>query len=200
MAFGGVINPHTSAIALGSSADFLWIPTAIVKAMLAFWFFCDHGHSAEFVQQIKGESIIVRHTSGISHKTKSLSTLLQPKYSQQNHLDVPTKQVPSWSPTTRMSSIDDRQKWYLPKGNGTKMTSSDYQDRPRRMSLNAQRRNKLIKFLLLTKFSVTVSIPVTLITTVFALSGVACRWFEWSDHQTVVDQQGDQGCERKMGS
>ena len=57
-------------------------------------------------------------------------------YGQQNHPEVPAKQVPIWSPSTRMSSSDDRQKWYLPKGYGTDMMLSDNQDRPNRMTNN----------------------------------------------------------------
>ena len=55
----------------------------------------------------------------------SLLTSLEPKYGQQNHIEVPAKQVPFWSPTTRTSSSDDRQKLYLPKGYGTDMVSYD---------------------------------------------------------------------------
>ena len=62
-----VINSHASTVALGSSADGLWIPTALVKATPVFWYFT-HGHGAELVQSKKGESVLVRHTSGTSQK------------------------------------------------------------------------------------------------------------------------------------
>ena len=58
-------------------------------------------------------------------ETNSLLTSLQPKYGQQNHPEVPAKQVPFRSPATRTSSSDDRQKSYPPKGYGTDMVSSD---------------------------------------------------------------------------
>ena len=97
-------------------------------------------------------------------ETNNLSTSLQPKYGQQNHQDVPANQVPFWSPTMRTSSSDDRQELYLPKGYGMEMMTSNNQDHPNRMtsntdpwshsstvrarhaemSLNAQRRYKLL--------------------------------------------------------
>ena len=75
---------------------------------------------------------------------------------------------------------------------GTEIMSSDFQHPPYRktintdscdlrfpvragyleMSFNAQRRNKLIKFLLVTKLSLTESFPVTLITTVLHCRGL----------------------------
>ena len=57
-------------------------------------------------------------------------------YGQQNHPEVSAKQVPIWSPTTRTSPSDDRQKLYRPKGYGTDMMSSDNQDHPNRMATN----------------------------------------------------------------
>ena len=46
-------------------------------------------------------------------------------------------QVPSWSPTTRKSFSNDRQKWYLMReGYGAEMTSSDNQYRLKRMTSN----------------------------------------------------------------
>ena len=41
-----------------------------------------------------------------------------------------------WSPTTKKSSADHRQKLYLSKGYGTDTMSSDNQDRPDRMTTN----------------------------------------------------------------
>ena len=60
-----VINSYVSTVALGSSADGLWIPTALVKATPVFWYFT-HGHGAELVQSEMG--VIRRHNYGLSQK------------------------------------------------------------------------------------------------------------------------------------
>ena len=81
------------------------------------------------------------------------------KVPKQNHPEVPAKQVSFWTPTTRTSSSDDHQKFYLHEAYDTDMMSSGNQDRPNRMttntdscslrfhssvSLNAQIRNRLL--------------------------------------------------------
>ena len=95
----------------------------MVKAMPVFRYF-DYGHSTSFVQ---GKTGIRPRPVKLWYikETYSLLTSLQPKYGQQNHPEVPAKQVPFWSPTTRTSSSDDRQELSLPKGYGTDMVSSD---------------------------------------------------------------------------
>ena len=113
--WGVVINFQTSAIALGASTDGLLIPTAMVKAMPVFRCF-DYGHSAGFVQGKTGDPSSSCEIVVYPRDKYSLLTSLQPKYGQQNHPEVPAKQVPFWSPKTRTSSSDDRQKLYLPKG------------------------------------------------------------------------------------
>ena len=65
--FGDVINSYASIVALGSSAEGLWIPTVLVKTTPLFDIL-PMDTAQNWSRSKRGESILVRHTSGISQK------------------------------------------------------------------------------------------------------------------------------------
>ena len=97
----------------------------------------DHGYNTELVEGKKG---ICSCPAQYWHvpKTDSSSTSLQPEYSEQNHPEVPTEQVPPWSPTNRTSSSDDGQERRIPEGYRAETTSCDSQDSSSRMATNIE--------------------------------------------------------------